>query len=147
MGWTAKHCIVVPYDFSDHSHKAIDLALEMVDSPEHVHVVHVLPFMVPAEPGVVWGLVDDVARMKHALEALDKELVSDQYSKVAREVLIGDPGVVVTDRANELNADLIILPSHGRTGLTRLLLGSVAERVVRLAQCPVLVFKLKENET
>lgn len=146
MGWTAKHCIVVPFDFSDHSHKAIDLALEMVDAPEHVHIIHVLPFIVPSEPGVVWGMVDDSVRLKHALEALEDELKDSKYAKIAREVLIGDPGGVITDRSKELHADLIILPSHGRTGLTRILLGSVAERVVRLAECPVLVFKLKEGE-
>ncbi|MFO0925234.1 MAG: universal stress protein [Pirellulales bacterium] len=146
MGWTAKHCIVVPFDFSDHSHKAIDLALEMVDAPEHVHVIHVLPFIVPSEPGVVWGMVDDSVRLKHALDALEDELKDGKYAKIAREVLIGDPGGVITDRSKELHADLIILPSHGRTGLTRILLGSVAERVVRLAECPVLVFKLKEGE-
>lgn len=145
MAWSAKHCIVVPFDFSDHSHKAIDLALEMVDTPEHVHVVHVLPFMIPADPGVVWGIVDDSERMKHALDALDQELNTERYSKMAREVLLGDPGSVVADRANELKADLLILPSHGRTGFSRLLLGSVAERVVRLAECPVLVLKLKED--
>lgn len=146
MGWTAKHCIVVPFDFSDHSHKAIDLALEMVDAPEHVHIIHVLPFIVPSEPGVVWGMVDDSVRLKHALDALEDELKDGKYAKIAREVLIGDPGGVITDRSKELHADLIILPSHGRTGLTRILLGSVAERVVRLAECPVLVFKLKEGE-
>ncbi len=111
MGWTAKHCIVVPFDFSDHSHKAIDLALEMVDAPEHVHVIHVLPFIVPSEPGVVWGMVDDSVRLKHALDALEDELKDGKYAKIAREVLIGDPGGVITDRSKELHADLIILPS------------------------------------
>ena len=141
MGWSAKRCIIVPFDFSDHSHAAIDQGLEMVDQPDHLHIIHVLPFIVPAEPGVVWGLIDDSQRLKHALDALEKELADPKYQKVAREILIGDPGVVVTDRATELSADMIILPSHGRTGLNRLLLGSVAERVVRLAHCPVLVLK------
>ena len=47
----------------------------------------------------------------------------------------------IADFAQEKKAELIVLPSHGRTGLTRLLLGSVAEKVVRLAHCPVLVLK------
>ena len=143
MGWTAKHCIVVPFDFSDHSHDAIDMALEMVDSPEHIHVVHVLPFIIPTEPGVVWGMVDDAQRIEHAMQALSDELKDSKYAAIKREIVIGDPGVIVADRAEELHADLIILPSHGRTGFSRILLGSVAERVVRLAKCPVLVFKLK----
>ncbi len=143
MGWTAKHCIVVPFDFSDHSHDAIDMALEMVDVPEHIHVVHVLPFIIPTEPGVVWGMVDDAQRIEHALQALNDELKEPKYAAIKREVVIGDPGVIIADRADELRADLVILPSHGRTGFSRILLGSVAERVVRLAKCPVMVFKLK----
>ena len=59
-----------------------------------------------------------------------------------REVLVGDPGTVCADRAASLKAELIVIPSHGRSGVSRLLLGSVTERIVRLAPCPVLVLKL-----
>lgn len=57
------------------------------------------------------------------------------------EVRIGDPGVEIVKVATELKAGLIVMPSHGRTGLKHLLLGSVAERVVRTATCPVLVLR------
>ncbi|HBE68502.1 MAG TPA: hypothetical protein DDW52_10180, partial [Planctomycetaceae bacterium] len=55
----------------------------------------------------------------------------------------GDPGQITADRADELGAELIVVGSHGRTGLSRLVLGSTAERVTRLAHCAVLVVKLE----
>ena len=55
--------------------------------------------------------------------------------------MIGDPGSEITKLAKEVGAHLIIMPSHGRTGISRLLLGSVAERVLRLSHCPVLVLR------
>ncbi|MEZ6094353.1 MAG: universal stress protein [Pirellulaceae bacterium] len=55
--------------------------------------------------------------------------------------MFGDPGSEITRFAKENDAGLIVISSHGRTGVSRLLLGSVAERVVRLAPCPVLVLR------
>ena len=62
-------------------------------------------------------------------------------SSVNLEIEFGDAGYRIADHAKQLNADLIVMPSHGRSGITRLLIGSVAERVVRLAHCPVLVLR------
>lgn len=53
----------------------------------------------------------------------------------------GDPTAVILEVAQEIGADLIVMGTHGRTGLRRLLMGSVAERVVRKAPCPVLTFR------
>ena len=73
---------------------------------------------------------------------IKKAILVPHYAGVVREVLVGDPGTVCADRAESLKADLIVLPSHGRSGISRLLLGSVTERIVRLATRPVLVLKL-----
>jgi nucleotide-binding universal stress UspA family protein len=54
---------------------------------------------------------------------------------------IGDLAREIADFAQSCHADLIVLPSHGRTGISRLLIGFVAERVVRRARCPVLVLR------
>ncbi|MEO8271653.1 MAG: universal stress protein, partial [Aureliella sp.] len=110
--------------------------------PRQIHVLHVLPYLIPAEPGVVWATIDDGSRIEHALENLALAVPEKEFGKVCLDVRMGDPGQVASDRAEELGADLIIVGSHGRTGLTRLVLGSVAERVTRLAHCPVLVVKL-----
>jgi len=60
---------------------------------------------------------------------------------VTIKVLFGDPGHQITDYADQVAAKLIIMPSHGRSGILRVLLGSVTDRVVRLAHCPVLVLR------
>jgi nucleotide-binding universal stress UspA family protein len=56
-------------------------------------------------------------------------------------VRLGDPGLDITEYADEIQSDLIVIPSHGYHGVKRFLLGSVAERVIRHAHCPVLVLR------
>ena len=72
---------------------------------------------------------------------LHKRLSAPKYADVRIELIIGNPPHGIADFAEQIDADLIVMPSHGRTGLKRLLIGSVAERVVRLAHCPVLVLR------
>ena len=145
MAWQVDKPVVVPYEFSAHSEAAFKRAMSLVSAPEEVHVLHVLPFLIPAEPGVVWATVDDAHRIQHALENLSEAVSRLQVGNVELEVRLGDPGQVSCERAEELEAELIVVGSHGRTGLTRMLLGSVAERVVRLAHCPVLVVKFEPD--
>jgi len=141
MPWLPKNNVVVPIDFSDNSLDAVDTALELVAAAPQVHVIHVLPMLTVADPGVVWEPVDDESRRSHAEDALRQRLADEQYRGVKVEVTIGDPGHEIADYAQQQDAELIVMPSHGRTGIRRLLIGSVAERVVRLAHCPVLVLK------
>ncbi len=141
MPWLPKSNIIVPADFSDASFGAVTVALEIADKPEHVHVVHVLPELSPVEPGVVWGDVSDESRIDHAKKSLQKQLEERGCGGVEANVLIGEPGSQIADLAHHTKADLIVIPSHGRSAIARILLGSVADRVVRLASCPVIVLK------
>jgi len=140
MPWLPKKCVVVPVDFSDESFVALDTALELA-APASVHIVYVLPVLDPAEPGVIWTTVDNSSRTRHAEDAMRERLADEKHQGVSIEVRFGDPGSEIAHFAQEKNAELIVLPSHGRTGLSRLLIGSVAEKVVRLAHCPVLVLR------
>jgi nucleotide-binding universal stress UspA family protein len=142
MSWLVDKPVVVPFDFSEHSETALQRARSLVEKPEQLHVLHVLPFLIPTEPGVVWATIDDAQRIQHALENLREAVQKLNIGNVELEVRLGDPGQIACDRAEELGAELIVVGSHGRTGLTRMLLGSVAERVVRLAHCQVLVVKV-----
>ena len=139
-GFQAK-TVVVPVDFSNESLASVGTALQFASSPSDVHVVHVIPELNLAEAGVIWQEIDDTARSQHAVEALRKELSAEEYAQVQIDVEVGDPGHRVADFAKRVGADLIVMPSHGRTGLSHMLLGSVAERVVRLSHCPVLVMR------
>ncbi len=142
MPWSITKPIVVPFDFSDHAMEAVNKAIQLAESPNQIHILHVLPFMIPTEPGVVWATVDDASRITHALESMQKALPVNKYGNLQLDVRLGDPGQIVADRADELQAELVVVGSHGRTGLSRLVLGSVAERVTRLAHCAVVVVKL-----
>lgn len=141
MSWLPKKTVVVPVDFSDEAFAALDTALELVADASHLHVVYVLPVLEPAEPGVIWATVDEPSRARHAEQALRERLSEAKVQGVQVAIQFGDPGHEITEYAEQQKADLIVLPSHGRTGLKRLLIGSVAERVIRLAHCPVLVLR------
>jgi nucleotide-binding universal stress UspA family protein len=141
MNWLPRNRVVVPVDFSDESLAAVDTALAFVDDPQQVHVIHVLPELEPTEPGVIWNTIDDASRKKNVEEALRERLADERFQGLHFVVTIGDPGHEIADLAADQQADLIVMPSHGRRGLRRVLLGSVAERVLRLAHCPVLVLR------
>lgn len=141
MAWLPKSSVVVPVDFSQESFDAVGLALELVASPAAAHVIHVMPALEPTEPGVIWSTIDNTGRMHHAEQALRERLDAAQARGTTVVARIGDPGREIADYAAEVRAELIVLPSHGRTGVARMLLGSTAERVVRLAHCPVLVLR------
>ena len=141
MTWLHKGNVVVPVDFSDVSFTAVERALDFVDSPRRIHVIHVLPELVSGEPGMVWGTVDNENRREHAKAALREKLSDARYEGIDIVVGFGDPAHEVAEYAKSTGADLIVIPSHGRTGIARFLIGSVAERVVRLAPCSVVVLR------
>ena len=141
MSWLPKQRVVVPTDFSDESVAAVDSALQIAAGPSSIHVVHVLPELVVIEPSVAWATIDDENRIAATEKQLHGVFADEKYRGVQIKVLVGDPGHSIADYAQDIGADLIVLPSHGRTGLKRMLIGSVAERVVRLAHCPVVVLR------
>jgi len=141
MGWLPKKCIVVPFDFSEQADQALESAQVFASGPAGLHIVHVLPTIELAEPGVIWETIDDDARRHHVEEAFRERFAKTPFATVDFRVRFGDPGREIAAYAEELHAELIVMPSHGRTGLSRLFIGSVAERVVRLAHCPVLILK------
>jgi nucleotide-binding universal stress UspA family protein len=141
MGWLPKKTVIVPIDFSDESFEALRLGAEFVGERGTLHAVHVLPELSPMEPGVIWHTVDDQSRSRHAQEAIEKRIDETGVKGVSITVGFGDPAREITHFAEKMKADLIVLPSKGRGGALRVLLGSVAERVIHLAHCPVLVLK------
>jgi nucleotide-binding universal stress UspA family protein len=137
----AKTSVVVPVDFSDESFAAVDIALEHVDDPSHLHVIHVLPDVSAAELEHIWNEIDESHWQSTAKKKLTERLSDAKYDGVELDVRFGSPGDAIVHYAGQVGAELIVMPSHGRRGLKRLLLGSVTERVIRLAECPILVLK------
>lgn len=133
--------VVVPWDFSDMSKSALAAALELVDNPDRIEVVHVTPYPATMDPGVVWGAVTEDSIEENLRKSFRAFVQDEKLPELKFTTAFGDPGSRITEIASENDAGLIVISSHGRTGLSRMLLGSVAERVVRLAPCPVLVLR------
>lgn len=139
--------IVVPTDFSDHSLRALSYALGLAEKYDaDVKILYV------NEPGLqvsdmAWVGVDERSlkdeRVNEARANLDR-IVRDQIppdTAVEAEIRSGDAVDEVIAYADEVNADLIVMATHGRTGLSHMLMGSTAEQVIRRASCPVLTLK------
>ena len=141
MSWLPKQTVVVPVDFSEESLAAVKLGREFVTNASQLHLIHVLPALRPAEPGFVWTMVDDAHRRISAEQALRDRIWGTAAEGAHVRVEFGDAGREIAEFAERLHAELIVVPSHGRSGINRLLLGSVSERVTRLAHCPVLVLR------
>ncbi|MEB3884776.1 universal stress protein [Lyngbya sp. CCY1209] len=139
MNWLQKTAVLVPTDFSDLSFGALEPAREFVKDISQVHVLHVLPKLHPAEPGMVWKAVSSESRRQHAEAALKTQLQERGYEGVQIQIAIGTPSHEIVDYAKDKGIELIVMPTHGYTGVKRVLIGSVAGQVARLAHCPVLL--------
>ncbi|MCB1052511.1 MAG: universal stress protein [Acidobacteria bacterium] len=128
--------IVVACDFQPSCLSAIKTAQHLAaSSGAQLDVVHVLDFrLLPEFPGSQNIQDDQLVRLKKWCE--DHEI-----QNASQTVEVGVPSTEIVHHADETNADLIVVGSHGRSGLSHFLLGSVAEQVLRKANCPVLVVK------
>ena len=138
----AQH-ILVPVDFSEHADQALTYAMELASKlGARLTLLHVIQRPMPGAGGMGVALETYFQQV----ELMAGETMEDQ-ARCAREaglecevaIVQGVPFQQIVDLATTKQADLIVMGTHGRTGLQHLLLGSVAERVVRLAPCPVLI--------
>jgi len=134
--------ILHPTDFSEHSEVAFRLASEFArDYHAHLVVLHALSKQTLAYGEMLSAPEEDQYRL-NALEALHKIQPANRTTLIEHHLVEGDPATSIIQAAREFAADLIVMGMHGRTGLSRLLMGSVAEQVVRRAPCPVLTTKV-----
>ncbi len=141
MSWLKKQSVLIPIDFSELSYQAIAPAKEYVEDVLSLKLIHVLAPLHPADPAAMWNTLTDDEQKQKVRDFLHNKLGEIGYKGVQVKIAIGDPSTKIVDYAQEIQADLIVMPSHGRKGVSRFLLGSVAERVVRLSPCPVLILK------
>lgn len=142
MPWQAKkRSVLVPFDFSEASKSALEAARAFVDEPSHVSVLHVVAPPLPTTPGIVWGSFDEEDLKARAYASLREALADADCADFEAHVAIGRAADEIVALARDEGSQLIVIPSHSRRGVERLLLGSVSERVVRLAPCPVLVLR------
>ena len=137
--------ILVPYDFSEYATHALTWAVELARQYQaKVILFHAVPVF--SRTGYPEGMfLLDLGKIEtEAMADAEKRLREVVAAKgltvlVETKAVIGDPMWEICQAAEREHADLVIMGSHGRTGLAHIVLGSVAERVVRHASCPVLV--------
>jgi nucleotide-binding universal stress UspA family protein len=143
--------IVVPTDFSQQSLAALDYAVGLAQSYDaRIKVIFVNePGLKIAEMswvGVEQGSMNQgqTTEARRAIEKIVLDRIPMEVTADAR-ILYGEAVARIIDYASDVNADLIVMATHGRTGLSHVLLGSVAEQVVRRAPCPVLTLKISQT--
>ena len=146
MSELKRDVVVVPVDFSEASQNALRVATELTGDVSKLRTLHVLPPLEAISPAVVWGDLSDTQRESHVREFAGKFLAEHGAPGASFEVRVGSPGHEITDFADDVNADLIVISSHGYHGFKRFLLGSVAEGVIRRAHCAVLVLRRQDAE-
>lgn len=145
--------VLAPTDFSESSEEALRQACWLAERfGAELHVLHVLTEIVPTGPDPLMMPVmppkfyqDDEDKARKTLESVVKcDWGNPQSVKTA--VRWGSAAEAIVDYAAEQAIDLIVISTHGRTGLSHILLGSVAERIVREAPCPVLTIRRRKIE-
>ena len=139
--------ILLPTDFSKYAATATSYACELADKFQaELHLLHTLEIHPAATPDFGMGLALPryITESKAAAEKSLTGVLDPQWSsgrKVIHAVLEGSPRVEIVRYARLHNIDLIVLSTHGRSGLAYVIIGSVAESVVRTAPCPVLTVR------
>ena len=137
--------ILLPTDFSAASNNAAEFAKDL--AIRHKAEIILLHVVLPAgSPDLVYGslLWDQQKILRSARAALQQwqsEVGLGRMTKLKRQVCVGVPHTEIVETAQRTKCDLVVIPTHGRTGLKHYLLGGTAERVVRYAHCPVLVVR------
>lgn len=145
--------LLVAVDFSDQSVKALNVACDIAKRlGARLHIVHFVPMRIMdmgMEGGV--GFIEEMHKSELAeagtrLEQFVRDHTGPE-DRVERHLRSGEPAAEVNPMAGEIGADLIVIGTHGRTGLKHLLMGSVAENILRTADVPVLCVRTGEKVT
>ncbi len=142
--------ILVPVDFSEHSAKALDVAVGFARAfSAKIHLLHSYPLNVGGISP--YGLVIPENLDRDIREAAERQLaewaekVTSEGIPVERHVTPMFPSEAIENVAKEIGADLIVMGTRGLSGIKHVVLGSVAERAVRISPCPVLTVKSEDE--
>ena len=140
--------ILVATDFSPPAEHALDYAIELANKlGAKVHLVNVIGIPTYGVPELGLAISSSVmdSVVKSSQSELDKLVAARAPTKIEAMLRTGDARDVIINTAVEVGAQLIVMGTHGRRGVSRALLGSVAESVVRHAPCPVLIVRADKH--
>ena len=131
--------IIWPTDFDERSLEALELAQKLcVQNDATLYLLHVSPTVSVPLGGVITKAVGDKELAREKLRSIANRLAAIQHEII---VTSGDPATKIVEIAESLKAELIVIATHGRQGLPHFVLGSVAERIMREAPCPILTMR------
>ncbi len=139
--------ILVPIDFSDYSKKALHYTVTLAKSfNAELFLIYVIePMVYPADLSMGQMVIpqSELNMSEKAKSELEELAASEIGDSLKYNILIktGKPFMEIIETASEVDADLIIIATHGHTGVEHLLFGSTAEKIVRKAPCPVLTLR------
>jgi nucleotide-binding universal stress UspA family protein len=134
--------IMCPIDFSEYSDAALRYASSLAqEAGAKLYLVHVDDSQVPYDAGYA-AYIAPPSNPEVLQQRLEEKRPSIEGVEYEHKLLFGHPADGIVEFAQEHDVDLIVLGTHGRTGVARLLMGSIAEAVVRRAPCPVLTVKM-----
>lgn len=145
----APKAILVPTDFSEYSDRAIKQAVDIAEQNNaKIYLLHVvdklqqcaIDYCIPIET-MMKVQSDSEKEASRKMQDEAKKITQAKKIDVTFDVKSGVPFEEILKEQQERNADLIVIASHGRTGILKNLIGSVAERVMREAKCPVLLVR------
>ena len=143
--------ILVPHDFSDDANAALETALDLARRlGAEIHLLHSyqqpIDALSPYGVAIPAGMIPEIRDAALARLRAIAERHAGSGVRLHVRVVEGTPSLAITDATESLHADLVVMGTRGLTGLRHLLLGSVAERTVRTARCPVLTVKAAEKK-
>jgi len=138
------HNILVPIDFVENEEQILSSALRVCSARGKVTLLHVVEWL-PAVTQGTFGIYPhrkDIQKVKQLSRAKLEEIMrTHEGENLAAEVHEGRPSQVILETIAELEPDLVVMGTHGRTKLDHLLIGSVTERIIRHAPCAVLTVR------
>jgi len=141
--------ILCPYDFSEFSDEALAYAVKLADADTQITLFNIIELPYLVDPNG-FNYYDHKAEeiKEHSEAAMSKKMeeVYQKYPNHQFDIALAvdkDPAVLIIEKQQKDQYELVVMGSHGRKGLERLLMGSVAESVLRGADCPVIIIKHK----
>ncbi|AVB75817.1 nucleotide-binding universal stress UspA family protein [Methanococcus maripaludis] len=140
--------IIMPTDGSKISIEAAEQAIDLAKATDGrvygIYVIDIVPFVGLPTEGLWESMKEVLEKEGHTALRTLTDIAREKGVEIKTEILEGTPSKEIVEYAEAKNADLIVMGTTGKTGLDKLLLGSVAERVLKKSHCPVLLVKSSE---
>jgi len=136
--FSVESTVIVPWDFSEHAKCGLGFALEAT-TQDNIRVICVLDRPDPYSEGAIWGGQAEERAVEKCVDEFWEVVDKSRFPELELVVEFGDPATQIVHFAETFQAATIVISTHGRSGIKRLMMGSVAQKVSQTASCPVML--------